>query len=347
MAEKNEEQVVIKDENTAVRVDNVQHQIESLYKLTFPTVYKDVEYTGFKFWPSVELTGKVQEMIFDSPMLRSKSWETSRAILSRVIKELVTEEGETLTVAPAPQGSLVYSKRVDRYRTAEAIVNEMYEPDTNMAAFVYQRDFIDEDVEGSYTCRSCGKEFSMEEDLNDYRVAEPKEAILRFLIGIENGCSVFDMQNIVQDEDIDKLWSERFPVDKISHPVFEFRVKKGYSNNGVACKDLSLRILKLHQTVQLSKIIMEDDGNKPMAATHARFNMMLANVSGAEDMMAVTRAQVVKGFGAADYGKLSSILPAAFERIYVAKTRVCSECGFSNKNMLLDMMTFFGMGNGG
>jgi len=345
MAEQEQDaQVEIKD-TSVLRVDNIEQQMERAYEFTFPLVYNDIFYTGFRFWPSIELTGRVQEMIFDSAYLRTKAWETARAILSRVVKELVAEDGSTQQVAPVPQGNLAYSKPVPRYTTAEKIVNLMHEPDTNMAAFVYQRDFVDEEVEGVYICRSCREEFSEIDNLNDYRIASPKEAILRFLIGLENGSTISEMQDLIKDEDLDAMWNERFQDSLPPVAKFGLTVKKGYQYQGKMCKELKFKILQLHESVQLAKRVMESDKNKPMAATHARLNMMLTDVEGASDALVVTRGGVIKGFGAADYGKMSRILPNAFERMFIAKSRVCSNCSFANSDMPLDMMTFFGMGS--
>lgn len=339
----NEENVIV-DADSALRTDNIVSQIDNVYPLTFPISYKGVLYTGFRLWPSNELTGKVQEMIFDSAYLRTKAWETSRAILSRVVKEFVTEDGDVQVVAPSPQGSLAHSKSVPRYATAEKLVNHLSEPDVNLATFVYQRDFIDDEIAGKYKCRGCGEEFTMEDDLNDYRVASPKEAILRFLMGIEGGCTIAEMQDLVKDEDLDALWGERFPEGE-AFPAFTFTVKKGFISQGAACKELKLKVLLLHESVNLAKRILSSDKDKPMAATHARLNSMLVNVPGAEESLALSRGNVVKGFGAADYGKLTPILSNAFERVSTARNRSCPSCGFNNKNMQLDMMNFFGMGS--
>jgi len=344
MAPENEMEIDSAVADSVLRDDNVAEQIDKAYELCFPIERNGIQYTGLRFWPSIELTGRVQEMIFDSAYLRTKSWDTPKAILSRVIKEFVTDDGNVLQVAPQPRGALTYSRPVPKYAEAEKLVDSLSEPDSSGAAFLYQRDFIDDSVVGKYTCGKCSEEFSMDENLTDYRVASRKESILRFIIGVENGSTLAEMHDLLEGEDIEALWNERFQ-DGYGDAKFVINLKKGYMHQGVICKKFVFKVLTMREVSKLAKRILDVDKNKPMAATHARLNAMLIEVPDAPEALLVSRGAVIKGLGAADYGILANLLPSAFDMIYTASTRVCPDCGFKNRDMQLDTMTFFGMGS--
>lgn len=328
----------------AIRSDNAVEQSLGQYRLTFPIMINNVTYTKVCFWPSPELTGAVQEMLYDSPFLHTNPGDTTRILLSRVVKDLITDDGEVLSVSPPPRGILTITKPVPSYAKAEKIIGSLFEPDADYLSFVYQRDYVQSVIPAKYACRRCAAEFSMQEDLTTYREVSPEECILRTLEMAENHYSAEEVEYMFEGMDAPSLLMEKLP-EGMTKPGFSCTVDNGVSSvDGERCRTFKFKVLTVAQTTMLAKKALGPLKGKMIAINIEKISQMLSSIPGADDRLAIQRQDVIRSIPVADRLLLVGLINSSFWRINMFGSKMCPECGAQNRNTRLDVMGFFGMG---